>query len=140
MDLPTAISDNVTELLAKILDFIERRRMIITQNIISVGKKGFVPMDLDAEQFAELMAKAISEHLCSGRLLLCDGDNIQFGENGSFQSQPIVDVEAKKLFENDVKNYVELQVSKLSENLLNKKVAIELLKRRKAHFSAAINQ
>ena len=130
MNLSSIITDNVTELLVKILEFTERRRRILLQNIKHVDTEGFVPEDLDAAEFAELMTEAISEHIRSKRLLLRDSKNIKFGEGGGFESPPIVDEYAKHLFENDTAKYLELQIEKLSENLINNRVAVELLGQR----------
>ena len=133
MDLSPVITDNVTELLAKVIDFTECRHQFLIQNIIDVNAAGFVPKDLDVEEFADLMLLAISEHLRSERLLLCDSENIKFGPDGAFASSPIVDQEAKLLFEKDIRSYLELQIEKLSENLLNNRVATELLRQKQGY-------
>ena len=99
MNLSSKITDNVTELLALILEFTGRRQEILTQNIKGVQTAGFVPRDLDVEKFAELMTEAISEHVRSRRLLLRDSENVKFGLSGSFEVLPIVDEEARQLFE-----------------------------------------
>ncbi len=130
MNLSSIITDNVTELLVKILEFTERRRRILLQNIKHVDTEGFVPEDLDVAEFAELMTEAISEHIRSKRLLLRDSKNIKFGKGGGFESPPIVDEYAKHLFENDTTKYLELQIEQLSENLINNRVAVELLGQR----------
>ena len=127
MNLSSKITDNVTELLALILEFTGRRQEILTQNIKGVQTAGFVPRDLDVEKFAELMTEAISEHVRSRRLLLRDSENVKFGLSGSFEVLPIVDEEARQLFENDTGKYLELQIKKLSENLINNRTAAELL-------------
>ena len=127
MNLSSKITDNVTELLALILEFTGRRQEILTQNIKGVQTAGFVPRDLDVEKFAELMTEAISEHVRSRRLLLRDSENVKFGLSGSFEVLPIVDEEARQLFENDTGKYLELQIKKLLENLINNRTAAELL-------------
>jgi flagellar basal body rod protein FlgB len=130
MNLSSKITDNITELLALILEFTGRRQEILTQNIKGVQTAGFVPRDLDVEKFAELMTEAISEHVRSRRLLLRDSENVKFGLSGSFEVLPIVDEEARQLFENDTGKYLELQIKKLSENLINNRTAAELLGRK----------
>ena len=128
MTLSSTVTDNITELLVKITDFTKRRYELLMQNIANLNTAGFIPKDLDVDEFAELITQAISEHVRSQRLLLCDGENIKFGSNGQFESLPIIDEEAKQLFEKNVKKYLQLQVEKLSENLFNSKLAAELLK------------
>ena len=123
----STITDNVTELLAKILEFTERRHKILIHNIEAVETPGFVPRDLDVAEFADLMSEAVAEHIRSKRLLLRDSNNVKFGPAGSFKAVPIVDEYAKWLFENDSKKYLKLQIDKLSENLINNRIAGELL-------------
>jgi len=130
MNLSSTTTDNVTELLVKIREFTERRRRILMQNIKHIDTVGFVPKDLDVTEFADVMTEAILEHIQSKRLLLRDSENIKFGKGGSFESPPIVDEHAKRLFENDTAEYLELQIKKLSENLINNRVAAELLGQR----------
>ena len=123
----STITDNVTELLAKILEFTERRHKILTHNIEAVEAPDFVPRDLDVAEFADLMSEAVVEHIRSKRLLLRDSSNVNFGPAGSFQTVPIVDEYAKWLFENDTKKYLKHQIDKLSENLINNRTANELI-------------
>lgn len=130
MNLSSTTTDNVTELLVKIREFTERRRRILMQNIKHIDTVGFVPKDLDVTEFADVMTEAILEHIQSKRLLLRDSENIKFGKGGGFESPPIVDEHAKRLFENDTAEYLELQIRKLSENLINNRVAAELLGQR----------
>ena len=123
----TVTTDNIAELLVKIIEFTERRHQILTHNIESVKTPGFVPCDLDVSAFADLVTQAVSEHLRSKRLLLRDCDNVKFGPGGSFETSPIVDDYAKWLLENDAEKYLKHQIDKLSENLINKRTAAELL-------------
>jgi flagellar basal body rod protein FlgB len=132
MNLSPIITDNIAELLAKIFDFTERRREILMRNITEVAEPDFVPHDLDVEEFSELMMQAISEHVRSERLLLCDSETIKFGREGSFESFPVVDEQSKQLLGNDMKEYMNLQVEKLSENLLNQKIAVEFLRQKQS--------
>lgn len=127
--LPT-ITDNITDVLLKIVEFTEQRREILTQNILEVDSEDFVPKDLDVSGFADLMTVAISEHLKNERLLLCDTDNIRFCREGSLEMTPIADDEAEQLLKADRRKYLEYQVEKLSENLVNNKVASELLQQK----------
>ena len=127
MDLSLTTIDNITELLVKILEFTQRRHQILMQNIVDINLCGFVPKDLDVDNFADLMSQAISEHLRSRRLLLCDSETTKFGVDGSFESLPVTDEHAKYLLENDKTKYMEFQIEKLSENMLNSKIAAKLL-------------
>ncbi len=127
MHISSTTPDNITEVLSKIHEFTRRRREVISENILNVNVSGFEPKDLDVDEFADLMTQAISEHMQSSRLLLCDGENIHFGANGSFETRVVVDDRAKRLLVNDTKEYLRSQVRKLSENLLNTRVAGSLL-------------
>lgn len=130
MDTSTLVADNVTELLAKIIDFTERRRKILSDNISECQVVGFVPQDLDIEDFAELMTRAISEHIRSQRLLLCDSENTKFGPEGAFESFPVIDYAAAELLRTDKKAFLSDQIDKLAENALNNKIALKLLGQR----------
>jgi len=127
MNLSSTITDNIAELLVKILEFTERRHQILTHNIEAVETPGFVPGDLDVAEFADLITEAVSEHIRSKRLLLRDSEHIKFGRGGTFETVPIVDDYARWLFENDTEKYLKLQIDKLSENLINRRTAAELL-------------
>lgn len=129
MNISFTAADNITEVLSKILEFTERRRALITQNIINVNTTGYEPKELDVTEFADLMTQAISEHIHTQRLLLCDGKHIQFGREGSFETTSIADGRAAELLATDTKKYLRYQTSKLSENLLNSRVAGDLLSR-----------
>lgn len=124
---PTTATNNITEILGKIIDFTERRRQILTENILNANSSDFVPRDLDVEGFADLMAQAVSEHMRNKRLLLCDSETIKFGDGGSFESLPVIDKQGKELFDRNREKYLQSQVDKLSENLINNKIANELL-------------
>ncbi len=130
MDLSSIITDNVTEVLVKIIEFTERRHEILTHNVVELRQPGFLPKDLDAAGFADLMMEGISEHVRNERLVLCDSENIKFGADGSFESLPIVDETAMELLRNDTRDYLRLQIQKLSENTLNNMVATELLRQK----------
>ena len=127
--LPT-ITDNITDVLMKIVEFTNQRRNILTQNILEVDSKDFVPKDLDVSGFADLMATAISEHLKNERLLLRDTDNVRFGNDGNLDTTAVIDPLAGELLKTDRRKYLEYQVERLSENLVNNKFASELLKQK----------
>jgi flagellar basal body rod protein FlgB len=127
MNISSITTDNITEVLTKIVDFTERRSQVLTANILNVETRGFVAKDLDVDGFAELMAQAVSEHMHSRRLLLCDSETIKFGEGGSFEAVPVVDEQGQLLFERDKETFLQLQIDKLSENLVNNRIATEFL-------------
>lgn len=128
MKLQQLITDNVTELLVKIVEFTGTRHQILIQNLNAMHIPEFVPKDLDANEFAALLHEAIDEHKHNRRLLLRDSENIKFGVGGSFQAKPVVDRYAKELLEDHRKQYIELQIDKLAENSLNQRLAVELLR------------
>ena len=131
MNLSQTTTDNITEVLEKIIKFTERRNYLLTHNIEEVWDVNLVPMDLDVEDFSELMTRAIREHIQNKRLLLCDSATIRFGRGGSFECTPIVDEEAVFLLERDPKEYICHEIRKLSENFINNKTATELLEHKK---------
>jgi len=130
MNISSTAADNITEVLSNILEFTQRRRSVITENIMNVNTPGYEPKDLDITEFADLMAQAIVEHMHSQRLLLCDGEHILFGHEGSFRTISIIDEQAKALLATDIKGYLRYQTEKLSENLFNSHVAGDLLDRK----------
>ena len=127
MNISSTTTDNITEVLEKIIEFTSRRDKVLTRNIEEFNNDGFVPQDLDVTGFADLMTMAVAEHIQNDRLLLRDNDNIRFGRAGSFEAASVVDGRAAKLLAINRKKYIEMQVSKLSENLVNKRMAMELL-------------
>jgi flagellar basal body rod protein FlgB len=130
MNLSALITDNVAELLVKILEFTRARHNVLAQNIDDMEKPDFVPRDLEVEQFAELMEEAITEHQRHGRLLLRDTQHIKFGANGRFDLKAVIDEDARQLLMRNVKDYLHLQKEKLKENLFNHRLAGELLKQK----------
>jgi flagellar basal body rod protein FlgB len=130
MNLTSLITDNVTELLVKIIEFTQNRQKILTQNINNIHSPGFVPKDLAVEEFCGLLNNAINEHTQSRRLLFCDTKNIKFGAACSLEAQPTIDKYAKELLEENRNEYIELQINKLLENSLNQRVAAELLRQK----------
>ena len=130
MNLMSLITDNVTEILIKIVKFTQTRQKLLIQNIINVQNPGFVPQELEVDEFSDLLNNAIDEHVRNQRLVLCDTENIKFGASGSIELKPVVDEHGIKLLEEDRDEYIERQISKLWENSINQKVAAELLRQK----------
>ena len=102
------ITDNITEILAKIIKFTKTRQQILMQNINNVHNPAFTPKDLAVDEFCRLMDGAIHEHLRSRCLVLCDTENVKFGAEGTFEVKPILDEHARKLLEKNQNEYLEL--------------------------------
>jgi hypothetical protein len=132
MNLPTMATDNITEVLLKIIEFTQTRQKILIQNINAMNMRGFMPRDLAVDEFSRLMEQAVNEHAESQRLLLQDGAYIKFGTGGSFKVIPVIDEQAKLLFEQSRDDYLRCQINKLLENSLNQRIAVELLKQKQA--------
>ena len=130
MNLMSLITDNITEILIKIVKFTQTRQKILIQNIINVQNPGFVPQELEVDEFSDLLNNAIDEHVRNQRLVLRDTENIKFGARGSIELKPVIDEHGIKLLEDDRDEYIERQISKLWENSLNQKVAAELLRQK----------
>ena len=130
MDLASLITDSVTEMLVKIIEFTEARQKILTQNISNIQRLGFEPKDLNVNEFSDLLNNAVNEYIKSRRLILRDTENIKFGPNGNFQVKPIVDKHAKNMLKKNRDKYLDIQTNKLMENSLNKKLATELLRQK----------
>jgi hypothetical protein len=127
MNVSTTVTDNMTEVLTRIIEFTERRRDLLTRNLFDYREPGFCPLDLPVGEFAECMTEAVCEHVRSQRLLLCDRQSVRFGQGRQFDALPQVDPEAQKVLQNDIKQYLQMQIRKLSENLMNNRIAVELL-------------
>ena len=132
-------TDNVIEVLCKILEFTNRRGKVLHNNIVNIGTEDYRPADLDAVTFADLMSQALSEHLISNRLILIDSEHIKFGPNGTFEALPVIDVKACQLLDVDTKQYLKQQMKKLSENQKNKKAAAQLIQQKLANKTSYIN-
>jgi hypothetical protein len=130
MNLQSLVTDNVSELLVKIIEFTENRQIVLTRNINCMHMSGFVPTDLAVDEFSELLNIALEEHICNQRLVLCDTENIKFGVDGGLEARAIVDDCALNLLEESRDEYIEEQIDRLLENALNQRVAAELLKDR----------
>lgn len=138
MDLLSAIPDNISEVLVRIIQFTEQRRHLLHGNLQNADAVGFVPEDMPVREFAEVLDGAVAEHLRSRRLLFRDTANISFGPSNAMQIRSIADPHAHALLRTNRDEYVELQVNKLLENALNRKVAEELLRQKcGAHPGAA---
>ncbi len=135
MNLSSLITDNISELLVKIIEFTQTRQKILTENINKINNSEFVPKDLEVDEFCDSMNHAIGEHVQNRRLVLRDTENIRFGVAGSFEAKPAIDEYAKELFEGNQDEYLELQINKLLENSLNQRVATELLRKKQGMIS-----
>ena len=135
MNPSSLITDNITEVLVKIIEFTQTRQKILSRNINNLHNPGFIPKDLDVDEFSDLLNNAINEHTRNRRLLLCDTTHIKFGAAGSFKVKPVVDGYAKGLLENNRDEYLELQINKLLENSLNQRAAAELLRQKQGMIS-----
>lgn len=136
MNVKTKTLDNIFEVLTRIIEFTERRRDILTHNISDYKNDGYRPVDLPITEFADCMTEAVAEHVSSKRLLLCDSQHVRFGEGGCFDAEPVVDSHAETLLRAcEIKQYLHLQIQKLSENLMNHKLAVELLKQKQQRSS-----
>jgi len=133
MNLPTLATDNITELLLKIITFTQTRQKILIQNINAMHRAGFEPKDLPVDEFSTLMQLAVTEHIHNQRLVLCDGPNVKFGANGSFEAIPAIDEQARRLLGQNRDEYLRNQICKLLENSLNQRIATELLKNKHAN-------
>lgn len=138
MDLLSFIPDNVAEVLAEIVRFTELRRRLLHHNIHRVDDPGFIPQDMPVREFAEVLNDAVAEHMRHHRLLFRDTANITFGANSSMQIRPVVDAHAQDLLRKNRDEYMELQVNKLLENAINRKVAAELLRHKCGGSPAAM--
>jgi flagellar basal body rod protein FlgB len=137
MNLSTITTDNITEVLLKILEFTQSRQKILIQNINTIQSEGFAPRDLPVDEFSRLMAQAIAEYARSGRLILRDGENVKFGANGSFEVIAVIDEDAKSLFEQNRDEYIHRQIDKMLENSLNQRIAVDLLRQKQANENVA---
>ncbi len=137
MNLSSLITDNIAELLVKVIEFTQTRQKILIQNIYDIHSLGFVPKDFLVDEFSGLLDDAIDEHIQNRRLLLRDTENIKFGVGGGFEVKPVIDTYAEELLEVNQEEYIKLQINKLLENSLNQRIAAELLRRRQRAISIA---
>ena len=135
MNVPVLITDNITELLVKIIKFTERRQKVLAGNINNMSKDNFEPQDLAVNEFSQLLNYAIDEHTQNRRLVLCDTDTIKFGRGGAFETRPVFDKCAKELLDKNPDEYLDFQINKLLENALNQKLAETLLRQKEGIVS-----
>lgn len=127
MDLSSLIRDNVDEVLVKIIQFTHVCHKVILDNINNCRSAGFIPRQVDAEDFAKVISAALSEHRRTRRLALCDSKSVSFMSGGRLSVKSKIDWVAKLLFEKDLDQYLNLQRQRLSENTINNKTACALL-------------
>ena len=130
MNLSAMVTDNITEILIRIVKFTQTRHKILIQNIINIRDPEFVPKELEVNEFSRLLNCAVDEHVQNQRLVLRDTKNIKFDTGGRLEVSPVVDELSKKLFEENREKYLEQQMNKLWENSLNQKLAAELLRQK----------
>ena len=135
MNLTPLLTDNISEILTLLIEFTQTRQKILIRNITNSHITGFMPKELEVDEFSKLLNFAIDEHIRTQRLVLYDTKNIKFGPNGELDVTPIDDALGKELMEDNLDEYFELQIKKLWENSLNQKVAAELLKQKKDMLS-----
>ena len=136
MNISSVVTDNITEVLVKIIKFTDTRQKIIAMNMDNSHTAGYIPKDLDVDGFSELINDAVNEHVLNNRLLLRDSESIKFGVNGEFEASAITDYNSLALLEKDRNEYIEAQIDKMLENSLNKRIANELLKQKQGLASA----
>jgi flagellar basal body rod protein FlgB len=127
MDLSSLIRDNIDDVLVKIIQFTHIRHKVILENINNYCSVGFVPRQVDVEDFAKVISVALSEHQRTRRLVLCDSESVSFMPNGRLSIKLKIDAAAKRLFEQDFDQYLHLQQQRLNENTINNKTACALL-------------
>jgi len=125
-ELSSLVRDNIDEMLVRIIQFTNLHHNILADNIRNCRKSNFVPVYVDVDDFARVISVALSEHQRTRRLALCDSRTIRFTTGGNFCVEPQIDVEAAELIEEDFQAYIELQRSRLKENMTNNKTACAL--------------
>lgn len=127
MKLPLPATDNISEVLLKIISFTEKRQKVLMSNINNIHEPGFMPQDLAVDEFSDVLNIAINEHIHNRRLMLCDTESVKFGIEGTLEITPVEDAEAMSVLGESRDRYLELQINRLMENQLNQKVASEML-------------
>ena len=130
MEMQSIITDNVSELIVTIIKFTQKRHQILCENLNNIHTPNFIPKDLPVSEFSDVMNLAVVEHVCKERLVLRDTKNIKFIHGGNFSVKALTDRYARELLENDLSQYLEFQINKLSENSINQKVAKELFRQK----------
>jgi flagellar basal body rod protein FlgB len=126
-----AATDNITELLNRIIDFTERRKEVLARNLSDCHSADFVPQDLPVHEFADTLTYALAEHIRNKRLLLQDRQNVHFYSHGDFDASAVTDNDAMALLESNLQAYIQEQIRKLSENLIHNRLAEELLRQKR---------
>ncbi len=125
-----SIADNISDVLVKIVYFTQLRRCVLHENLGKADEPGFMPQDMPVREFAAALNGAVAEHLQHHRLLFRDTANVKFGPNNTMEVWPVADSQAHALLQINRDEYTELQISKLLENCLNRRVAQELLRQK----------
>jgi hypothetical protein len=127
MQLTELNTDIISELLVLLTQFTQIRHRVLKQNIQCVGTQQYLPKDLRADEFSEILNHAITEYILNQRLILRDTDSISFGPNATATFTPVPDPEAGRLLKQNKGDYVEFQNRKIRENRLNERIAKKLL-------------
>ncbi len=127
MQLTELNTDIISELLLLLTQFTQIRHRILKQNIQCVGTQKYLPKDLRADEFSEILNHAITEYILNQRLILRDTDSISFGPKATAVFTPVPDPEAAKLLKTNKPDYIHFQNSKIRENSMNERIAKRLL-------------
>lgn len=119
-------TETILELLNMILHFTKSREQVLIDNIRFLEKPGFVPKDLDAEAFSQIVDAALTEYITHNRLVLRDTENIRFLQEGAFHVTPAQDEDAVRLRPH-AERYFQYQAQKLAQNATNARVAERLI-------------
>lgn len=127
MQLTELNTDIISELLLLLTQFTRFRHRILKQNLQCVRAPRFLPKDLKADEFSEILNHAITEYIQNQRLILRDTETMSFGPNATVMFKPVPDPEARKLLKKNKTDYVQFQNKKIQENTLNERIAKKLL-------------
>jgi hypothetical protein len=61
MNPPPSVTDNITELLIKVVEFTKHRQKVLIGNVKGIQSLGFVPEDLAVEEFSKVLTYAVNE-------------------------------------------------------------------------------
>jgi len=127
MQLTKSNIDIISELLSLLTQFTQTRHRILRQNIQCADTQDYLPKDLRADEFSEVLNHSITEYVLNQRLILRDTETISFGPNTTAMFTPVPDAEARTLLNHKKADYVQFQNKKIKENTLNEKIAMRLL-------------
>jgi flagellar basal body rod protein FlgB len=130
MNLTMPVTDNITDILIKVIEFTVATERVLQKNIQNVNQEGYIPLGFEVEDFCHILNIALDEHLRTKRLVLIDTDSIKFGESGNFALKAVPDDKARQLRLDDADGYLEQQMNRLMENKLNQNVAKHILKQK----------